>query len=175
MKYLCRSTQAMRLRKLSLKLHSNEGLAPSFRMESTLNPTPLKVDEIDLNNIKISRNYLTHITLLRAGMDECIEVFRQTPWAFGTWRRRKHTPLPIFIIQHDRLRSLSILEVFAPLTAVMSLPSLGKWRYPLPIGKAATDDMIDMLRMSSCRLKKLDSWSRAASQADVPRLLQSTP
>ena len=58
------------LRKISLELHSDEGLAPSFRMDSTL--THLK-EEIHLNNIKIYWDYLTRVTIIRAGIDECID------------------------------------------------------------------------------------------------------
>ena len=58
---------------------------------------------------------------------------------------------------------------------MVSLPSLEEWRCQLSIGKAAIDNMIDMLRLSSRRLKKLDLWSIAACEADVPKLLQGTP
>lgn len=55
-------------------------------------------------------------------------------------------------------------QVFAPLTTVVSLPCLEKWRYQLPNGKAAIDDMIDMLRLFLYRLKKLDLWRLAATE-----------
>ena len=84
-----------------------------------------------------------------------LEVLEREDGRNITKEEKRKNLLPIFIMRHDHLRPLLLSGLLRSIDDG-GVSRLEKWRYQLPSEKTAIDDVMDMLCLFSCRLKKLD-------------------
>jgi len=172
-------TRLMQLFALQVVLTGEKRPTQKFIMESK--PKHLGLTNLPLTLIDIGRDNITHATLNRLTVDDCIEFLQRAP---DLEHYRVHLADRDFTsirfdtpILHSQLRSfhISTRHPTANLLNIFTLPSLEEWSQNVIAGAIPVMPMLSLFERSKCCLKVLNLDTIQMPSEDLNILLQAIP
>lgn len=155
------------LRNLSM---SNYPVA--FNAQTPPNLTYLNLFSVQLQRVNVRCENLPHVSFRCIGVGGCIEVIRRAPlleWgSFGHVLRSQLAITPT-VYHRDNVRFLHIDSSCFEITRTLAVPALERLSYVFP-GDDPIDEMISLIRRSSCQVKTLRG-DYIAQPRDLVKLL----
>ena len=166
---------------LTLNLPLFKHPIPKFLIESKLNPTHLKLTGFPLTSINVRWDNITHATLCKTSIEECIDFLRRASsleYYHICTPSGVHDSMIDFgnpIIQ-PRLRSLNLATSYATrILEAIHLPSLEEWTQDMGGLRIPTATMLSLLERSGCFLNVLNLENVPLPSQDLDTLLQALP
>jgi len=164
---------------LTLNLSLSQDPIPKFLIGSELNPTHLKLTGFPLTSINVHWDNITHATLCKTRIEECIDFLRRASsleYCHICTPSEVHDSMIDFgkpIIQ-PRLRSLNLATSYATsILEAIHLPSLEEWTQDMGGLRIPTAVMLSLLERSGCFLKVLNLENVPLPSQDLDALLQA--
>jgi hypothetical protein len=174
MQSFCDSLSVDNLRTLSIKNHPT-----SFNAQTPPKLTHLNLIHVQLQHVQVRCESLTHVWFRSIGIDGCIEVIRRAPLleygSFGhVFGSQFAFPITPTVYHRDKLRFLHIDSPWDfRITRALAVPALERLSYAFA-GDNPIDEMISLIRRSSCQVKTLRCDGKAQPR-DLVRLLRAMP